>query len=317
MHPPHDHHHSHDHHLHQGATAGGTLWLATGLTLAYAGVEAGIGWWAGSLALVADAGHMVNDAAALGLAAGAAWLARRPASARHSYGFGRAEFLAALINSFALLILVLWLAVSAVQRLQDSQPVSGEAVSLAAAAGLAINLLVAWLLGRGERTLNARAALLHVVGDLLGSVAALLAGVVIVVTGWTPIDALLSLAIGGLIVISSSRLLREAVHGLMEGVPLTLAPEAVGRALATVAGVVSVHDLHIWSVGPERIVLTAHLVVADLQRWETVLDACHARLVEQFGIHHATLQPEPMTRTVRWLDERGLIANQNFPEHKT
>jgi cobalt-zinc-cadmium efflux system protein len=130
---------SHDHnHAHTGA--GTTLILATLLTLGFAAVEAGVGLWAGSLALVADAGHMVNDAAALGLAAGASWLARRPTSLRHSYGLGRAEFIAALINSLGLLVLVAWLTVSAVGRLQEPQAVQGEAVSITAAIGLAINL---------------------------------------------------------------------------------------------------------------------------------------------------------------------------------
>lgn len=295
--------HSHpDHsHRHHSETTGRALWLATTLTLVYAGVEAGVGWWAGSLALVADAGHMVNDAAALALAAAAAWLARRPASARHSYGFGRAEFLAALVNSLGLLILVAWLAISAVQRLYDPQPVIGEAVSLAAVVGLAINLLVAWLLSRGERNLNTRAALLHVLGDLLGSVAALFSGLVIAFTGWTPVDPLLSIGIGGLVLASSLRLLREALHGLMEGTPFNLALEEVGRALTTVPGVASVHDLHIWSVAPGQVMLSAHLVVLDLRRWETMLNACHALLAERFAIDHATLQPEPETRTVHWL----------------
>ena len=296
--------HTHFNH-HHPETAGRVLWFATVLTLAYAGVEAGVGWWAGSLALVADAGHMVNDAAALALAAVAAWLARRPASARHSYGFGRAEFLAALVNSLGLLILVAWITVSAVPRLQNPQPVMGEAVSLAAAVGLAINILVAWLLSRGERNLNTRAALLHVLGDLLGSVAALLSGLVIAFTGWMPIDPLLSLGIGALVLVSSLRLLREALHGLMEGTPFNITPEEVGQALATVPGVASVHDLHIWSVAPEQIMLSAHLVVRDLRQWETVLDACHALLAERFAIQHATLQPEPETRTVRWLGARG------------
>jgi len=296
MHP----HHEHSYHSHAG-TAGRKLWLATGLTLAYAGVEAGVGWWAGSLALVADAGHMVNDAAALALAAAAAWLARLPASSRHSYGFGRAEFLAALINSLALLILVAWLAVSAVQRLRDPQPVLGEAVSMAAAIGLAINILVAWLLSRGERSLNTRAALLHVFGDLLGSVAALLSGIVIAFTDWTPIDPLLSLGIGALVFISSLRLLRQALHGLMEGAPFTLTPEEVGQALAKAPGVVSVHDLHIWNVAPEQVMLSAHLVVHDLRQWETVLDTCRILLTERFAIEHATLQPEPEIRTIRWM----------------
>jgi cobalt-zinc-cadmium efflux system protein len=293
---------SHDHpHHHHGETPSRVLWLATGLTLAYAGVEAGVGWWAGSLALVADAGHMVNDAAALALAAVAAWLARRPASARHSYGFGRAEFLAALVNSLGLLILVAWIAASAIQHLRDPQPVMGEAVSLAAAVGLALNIGVAWLLGRGARNLNTRAALLHVLGDLLGSVAALISGVAITFTGWISIDPLLSLGIGALVLISSLRLLREALHGLMEGTPFNIAPEAVGQALATVPGIASVHDLHIWSVAPEQVMLSAHLVVRDLRQWETVLGACHTLLVERFAIEHATLQPEPETRTVRWV----------------
>ena len=256
---------------------------------------------------------MVNDAAALALAAIAAWLARRPASIRHSYGFGRAEFLAALLNSLALLILVVWIAVSAVQRLHTPQPVSGATVSVVAGAGLAVNLLVTWLLSRGARNLNVRAALLHVLGDLLGSVAALLSGVVIVFTGWTPIDPLLSLGISALIVVSSLRLLRQVLHGLMEGTPFSIAPEDVGKALATVPGVASVHDLHIWNVAPEQVMLSAHLVVRDLRQWETVLDACHALLGERFNIQHATLQPEPETRTVRWLDPQSVGLKRNSP----
>ncbi|TCS71747.1 cobalt-zinc-cadmium efflux system protein [Sulfuritortus calidifontis] len=300
-----NHPHSHP------ASAGNTLLLAMLLTLAFAAVEAGVGLWAGSLALVADAGHMVNDAAALALAAGAAWLARRPVSPRHSYGLGRAEFIAALINSLALLALVAWLAISAVERLQTPLAVQGEAVSVTAAIGLAINLLVAWLLTRGEKNLNTRAALLHVLGDLLGSVAALLSGLIIAFTGWTPIDPLLSLAIGGLILVSSLRLLREALHGLMEGAPFDIEPEAVGRALAGVPGVASVHDLHIWNVKADEPLLSAHLVVHDIARWESVLEASHALLAERFGIHHATLQPEPITRTVHW---RELPAHDH--EHK-
>lgn len=313
MNPSQESAHHHHHHHHHPATAGRWLWLSTGLTLAYAAVEAGVGWWAGSLALVADAGHMVNDAAALTLAAVAAWLVRRPASARHSYGFGRAEFLAALVNSLGLLILVAWIAVSAVQRLYHPQPVIGEAVSLAAAVGLAINLLVAWLLSRGERNLNTRAALLHVLGDLLGSVAALLSGIVIAFTGWTPMDPLLSLGISALIVVSSLRLLREALHGLMEGTPFNIAPEEVGRALATVPGVASVHDLHIWSVASEQVMLSAHLVVRDLRQWETVLEACHTLLAERFAIQHATLQPEPETRTMRWFNAQ---SGKSFQIHR-
>lgn len=294
-----DHDHSHHHHDHRATSATRLLW-ATALTLGYAAVEAGVGWYAGSLALLADAGHMVNDAAALILAAAAAWIARRPASPRHSYGFGRVEFLAALVNGVALLVLVGWLAASAIARLHTPQAVHGEAVTLAAGVGLAINLAVAWVLAHGEMNLNTRAAFLHVLGDLLGSVAALVSGIVISITGWTRIDPLLSLVIGVLILISCVRLLREAVHGLMEGVPRGIDPEVVGRALAAVPGVASVHDLHIWHVKADEPLLTAHLVVHDISRWEAVLEAAHALLVSRFHIHHATLQPEPTTRTVRW-----------------
>ena len=293
--------HAHDLPNHQ---ARASLMPATLLTLGYAAVEAGVGLWAGSLALVADAGHMVSDAGALALAAAATWVATRPASRLHSYGFGRAEFIAALVNSLGLLVLVLWLAVSAVQRLQDPQPVAGEAVSITAALGLLINVLVAWLLSRGEKNLNTRAALLHVVGDLLGSVAALIAGVVITFTGWTPIDPLLSLVIGALIVTSSLRLLREALHGLMEGVPLHLSPEEIGRAIAAVPGVASVHDLHIWSVAPDKPMLSAHLLVKDLKQWETVLGEAQALLHERYGIEHVTLQPEPIEHVVRLVARR-------------
>lgn len=295
------HHHDHDHAL--GATAGRVLWFAVALTLLFAGVEAAVGWWAGSLALVADAGHMVNDAGALVIAAAAAWVAQRPASHLHSYGLGRAEFVAALINSLGLLVLVIWLSVSAVQRLQAPQAVQGELVSITAALGLMINIGVAWLLSRGEQNLNTRAALLHVMGDLLGSVAALIAGVVIAFTGWTPIDPLLSLAIGALILVSSLRLLRQSLHGIMEGVPLHLSLDEIGREMACVPGVLSVHDLHVWSVASEKIMLSAHLLVSDMRNWEAVLAQSRGMLHERFGIEHVTLQPESAVQVVHWVNE--------------
>ncbi|MDP2155612.1 MAG: cation diffusion facilitator family transporter [Sulfuricella sp.] len=292
--------HNHDHHHGHGETAGRVLWFAVALTLGYAAVEASVGWWAGSLALVADAGHMVNDAGALVIAAAASWVSRRPVSQLHSYGLGRAEFLAALVNSLGLLALVVWISVSAVQRWQSPQAVHGEAVSLTAALGLLINIGVAWLLFRGEQNLNTRAALLHVMGDLLGSVATLIAGVVIVFTGWTPIDSLLSLAIGALILVSSLRLLRQALHGIMEGVPLHLSLEEIGQEMACVPGVISVHDLHVWSVASEEIMLSAHLSVADMARWEGILAESRKLLHARFGIEHVTLQPEPAVQTVQW-----------------
>ncbi|HKI65560.1 MAG TPA: cation diffusion facilitator family transporter [Burkholderiales bacterium] len=287
----HDHVHTHS-----------RLGAAVALTLGYALVEAAGGWWSGSLALLADAGHMAGDGAALGLAALAAWAARRPASERHSFGLGRAEMFAALANSLAMLAIVALLAYEALARLSQPVPVHGGAVSAVAAAGLAVNLWVAWLLSGGPRNMNTRGALLHVLGDILGSVAALASGVVIVATGWTPIDPLLSLFIAALLVVSSLRLLREAVHALMEGVPPELSLPEVGTAMAAVPGVVSVHDLHIWMLSGERVSLSAHVVVADLARWEDTLRALQHVAAERFRIDHVTLQPEPQQRVLRRID---------------
>jgi len=287
----HDHVHTHS-----------RLGAAVVLTLGYALVEAAGGWWSGSLALLADAGHMAGDGAALGLAALAAWAARRPASERHSFGLGRAEMFAALANSLAMLAIVALLAYEALARLSQPVPVHGGAVSAVAAAGLAVNLWVAWLLSGGARNMNRRGALLHVLGDILGSVAALASGVVIVATGWTPIDPLLSLFIAALLVVSSLRLLREAVHALMEGVPPELSLPEVGTAMAAVPGVVSVHDLHIWMLSGERVSLSAHVVVPDMERWDDTLRALQHLAAERFRIEHVTLQPEPQRRVLRRMD---------------
>jgi cobalt-zinc-cadmium efflux system protein len=298
---PHDHDH---HHAHGTARTGDVLLSALVVTLGFAVVEALAGWWSGSLALLGDAGHMVTDSASLGLAAMAAWLARRPPSARHSYGFGRAEIVAALLNALVMLALIAALTAAAVGRLLEPQRVAGGAVTVVALVGLAVNVLVAWLLSRGEQTMNTRGALLHVLGDLLGSIAALLSGVVIMVTGWTPIDALLSLVICALILASSLRLLRDAFHALMEGTPLHLAYEDVGRAIAAQTGVHSVHDLHIWTLSSQRIALSAHVVVDDLSGWRAVLRAITQELEHRFGITHITLQPEDMRQPVVWAKHR-------------
>lgn len=294
----HDHHHHHHDHVHS------RLGTAVALTLGYALVEAAGGWWSGSLALLADAGHMATDGAALGLAALAAWAARRPASEKHSYGLGRAEMFAALANSLVMLAVVGLLAFEAFARIEQPVAVRGGAVSAVAAVGLAVNLWVARLLSGGAHNMNTRGALLHVLGDILGSVAALTAGLVIATTGWTPIDPLLSVLICLLLVASSIRLLRESVHGLMEGVPRELSLAEVGTTMAAVPGVVSVHDLHIWMLSGERVSLSAHVVVEDLARWEDTLRALQHLAAERFRIEHVTLQPEPQRRVLRRMDAR-------------
>lgn len=305
----HDHHHEHDHdahdhsheHTHHHHHHGGGLTWALLLTLAFACIEVAGGLWSGSLALLSDAGHMFSDVAALGLAAFAQWVARRPPSASHSYGLGRAEVVAALLNGLLMLAVIVWIVVEAVERLQAPQPVAGASVMLIAFAGLVVNIVVAFVLSRDAHSLNSRAALLHVLGDLLGSVAALLAGAVIHFTGWTPIDPILSLLVALLILGSTFNLLKHALHVLLDGVPSGLALDQIGRRLAAVQGVLSVHDLHVWSLGGERTALSAHLRVDDLSQWPLMLASCRAVLHREFGIGHVTLQPETDTEFNRQL----------------
>lgn len=268
------------------------LLLALGLTLGFALVEAVAGWWSGSLALLGDAGHMLTDSMSLGLAAAAAMLAKRAPSPLHSYGFGRAEIVAALINALTMMAIVVLIGAEALDRLGSPEPVKGGIVMAVALVGLLINLGAAWLLSGDRHNMNVRAALLHVMGDLLGSVAALVSGIVIVFTGWTTIDPLLSLLIVVLILVSAVRVLREAVHALMEGVPLHLDLERVGHAMANVEGVISVHDLHIWSLSSKRVALSAHIVIADFNQWPQTLHRLQHDLDSQFAITHVTLQPE-------------------------
>ena len=285
----HHHHHGHDHTHH-------SLGAAAAVTIAFALVEALGGWWTGSLALLSDSGHMLTDAGALMLGALAAWVARRPPSQRHSYGLGRAEVVAALLNAALMLAIVVALAWEAVIRFRQPSPVDGAWAAAIAAAGLAVNLWVLRRLAPHHHDMNTRAARLHVLGDVLGSVAALLSGAVIAATGWMPIDALASMAICVLIAVSAFRLMRESLHALMEGVPQGLSVDAIGAEMARVQGVVSVHDLHVWTLSGSRIALSAHVVVRSVGEWDRMLVDLQHRLHEAFGIDHVTLQPESTTR---------------------
>lgn len=295
------HHHDHHHHSHNGARG---LYLAAGITLGYAAIEAGVGWWANSLALLSDAGHMLTDTSALLIAALGAWLAQRAPSARHSYGLGRAEFIAALINGLLMLGVVAIVVIHAVERLQQPLAVKGEAVTAVAFIGLVLNVAVLYLLGHGA-DLNRRAAALHVLSDLLASIAALLSGVVIMFTDWTLIDPLLSLLIVAFILYSTQRLLREALHGLMEGVPAELSLNEIGTDMAARPGVRSVHDLHVWSLSSQQPALSAHVVLDDLSDWETILHDLQQMLRQRHGIDHVTLQPETLTQVIRVEDISG------------
>ncbi len=291
----HDDTHGRDHG--HGVSSQRILIAALTLTLSFAGVEAIAGWLAGSLALMSDAGHMVTDSLSLGVALIAATIALRPPSERMSYGYSRIEVLAALFNAgfmFGVILLIGW---NAIERLHSPKAVDGDTVIWIGALGLAVNLLVARILSRGgsdAHDLNTRGALLHVLGDALGSVAALLAGAVIHFTGWTPIDPLLSIGICVLIAASTWRLAREAIHTLMEGVPGRMSIAEVGRRMAGVEGVLDVHDLHIWSMDSRRPALSAHVTVSDLSAWPRQLVELRAVLEREFSIGHATLQVETL-----------------------
>ncbi|MES1924431.1 cation diffusion facilitator family transporter [Salinisphaera sp. T31B1] len=292
----HDHDHDHDHgglggHHHHGGS-GRVLVFSLCLTLAFAFVEAVGGWWADSLALMSDAGHMFTDSSSLAIGAVAAWMAKRPASRVHSFGLQRAEVLGALINAVLMIVVVVAIAVSAIERFAEPRTVAGAPVMVIAGIGLVMNIAVAVILMRGEQTMNVRGALIHVIGDLLGSVAALAAGLIIILTGWMPIDPILSLLVSALILVSAWRLLREVVHVLMEGVPKGVDARQVSRALADVEGVQSVHDLHIWSLSSSQRALAAHVEIARLAEWQTILPRLQALLADRYAITHTTLQPE-------------------------
>ncbi len=285
-------------HAHHGARGGDdgpraqrALAIALVLTGGFALVEAGAAWWAGSLALLSDAGHMVTDAGSLGLALFAQRIAARPPSHRASYGYARAEVLASFVNALALLGLVVFIAVEAVRRLLDPQPVAGIWVLSVAVVGLVVNLAALAVLSTATASMNARGALLHVLSDLLGSVAAIVAGAVIVATGWMSIDPILSVVVAALIVRSTWRLLMESTRVLMEGVPTHLDYGDIGRALCGVNGVMSVHDLHVWHPGADEVALSAHLALNDGSRWLEVLAAAQRMLAAEYAIRHVTLQP--------------------------
>jgi cobalt-zinc-cadmium efflux system protein len=268
------------------------LGIALAMTLLFALIEVVTGVMSNSLALISDAGHMVTDAAALGLALLAQLIAKRPPSSRHSFGFVRAEALAAFVNSLAMLALVGWIVYEAAHRLAHPQAVQGGVVLVVAAIGACINLIVAYVLSRDSDSINTRAALVNVMGDLLGSVAAIAAGGIIYFTNWVRIDPILSIFVSLLILKSTWGILRESYHFLMEGVPHGIDYLQVGAELAEVEGVLSVHDLHVWDMSPGHPALIGHLEIRDLAEWPAVLQRVRTMLLEKHGIDHVTLQPE-------------------------
>ena len=302
-----NHHHSHDHkssktgsapssaglHAHKAGDAKHShakevssqkvLMIALIITLGFAAVEVFAGFFANSLALISDAGHMVTDAAGLLLAVVAQVISKRPPSAKNSFGFGRAEALAAFVNGLAMVLLVIWISVEAISRFISPHLVAGETVTLVALLGLLVNIFVAWMLSRNNNSMNTRAALVHVMGDLLGSVAALIAGIVIQYTGWMQIDPILSLVVCLLLIKSTVSILAESYHFLMKGVPKQIDFLKVGDDLVNINGVNAIHDLHIGEMTPGSPALMGHIVFHSQHHTLNVIFMCINITLAEYG----------------------------------
>jgi cobalt-zinc-cadmium efflux system protein len=273
---------------------GATLRKALALTLVVLLVEFVGGLLSHSLALLSDAGHVLTDVFALGLAWFAVEQSKRPADQRRTFGYQRVSILAALLNSVTLVLIVLAIAYEAVRRLAAPQHVHGEIVIVAALAGIAINVVVILALRSDSRNLNLRAALMHVIGDVAASVGVVVAGLVILLTGWLYIDPLLSLAIAALIAYGALGIIRETVNLLLEGTPREIDLAAVKAEIASTKLVTGVHDLHVWALSSDEMALSCHVVIGEcpLGDAEHVVRALEARLCDRFAIGHTTIQVE-------------------------
>jgi cobalt-zinc-cadmium efflux system protein len=295
----HGHGHSHGHsHGSAGARNQRRIAVAVALTGTYMLAEFLGGLYANSLALLADAGHMLSDVGALALSLFAIWIAQKPATARQTYGYYRTEILAALANGATLVGISLFIFVEAYHRLQNPEPVTGGVVMVIAVGGLLINLAGMWTLHAGrDESLNVRGAWLHLLTDALGSVGAILGGVLVWAFGWYWADPAVSVLIGLLVIYSSWHLLRESVQVLLEGTPSHIDLDHVVAAMQAVDGVVSVHDVHVWTITSGMDAMSGHVVVDDAgptpRDRGAILNDLHHALHERFGLHHMTIQIEP------------------------
>ncbi|MBB6099235.1 cobalt-zinc-cadmium efflux system protein [Deinobacterium chartae] len=288
----HSHDHNHDHNHAHGSDRR-RLGIALGLTATLMVAEIVGGLASGSLALLSDAGHMASDAVALILSLTAAYVAARPASARRSYGWRRSEVLAALANAAGLLAVTAWILLEAAERLRNPHPIEGGLMLGVAVAGLLANAASAWVLHGGHRhSLNVRGAFLHVIGDLLGSVGAIIAALVVLLTSYTAADPIISVLVALLIARSAWTLLKEALEVLMESSPKGTDPATIRRSLEGVPGVRGVHDLHLWSISSGFPVMTAHLELHAGSDASRVLRTAREILSRRFGLTHVTLQLE-------------------------
>jgi cobalt-zinc-cadmium efflux system protein len=300
----HNHAHGHDHvggdgHSHphprgrhsHGASTRALSW-ALGLTVFILIAEGVGGWVSNSLALWADAGHVLTDAGALGLSLFVAWLARQPGSPAKTYGYLRWEILAALINGATLLLISVWIVIEAVMRFKHPEPVQGGVMLVVALLGFGVNGIAVWLLhGVRDGSLNVRGAYLHVLGDMLASGGTVVAALVIRMTGWLSADPIASLVTTVLIMSGAWRLVRESVNVLLEAAPAHIALDAVRMRLEGLSGVESIHDLHVWTVTSGMVAMSAHAIVRESSDHQTVLEQAHD-LLQTMGIQHVTIQLE-------------------------
>jgi cobalt-zinc-cadmium efflux system protein len=284
---------AHSHRQTAAARSRGRLSATLALTCGFLVVEVAGALWSGSLALLADAGHMLADAAGLGLALFAIWVAGRPPTPAKTYGYYRAEILAALVNAIVLLAVAAGILLETYRRVLAPPDILGGPMLAVAAVGLAVNLACAFLLhGDAASSLNVRAAYLDVLGDALSSLGVVIAAAVVIATGWTLADPLVSGAIALVIVPRTWRLLRQAVNVLLEGTPAHLDLHEIEEAMRLVPGVRRVHDLHVWTLTSGREAMSAHVVVDDVRESERLLETLHAVLHARFGIDHTTIQLE-------------------------
>jgi cobalt-zinc-cadmium efflux system protein len=296
--------HDHSDHLHQPhsheSTAGGqrSLVIALALTVIFMVAEAVGGYLANSLALLADAGHMLSDVAALGLSLFAIWFAQRPATPAKTYGYFRGEILAALVNGATLILISLWIIYEAYHRIVSPPEVKSGLMITVAFLGLVANIVSAWVLHRSHsENLNVRGAFLHIIGDILGSAGAIVAGVLIWRFHWYLADPIFSVLVSGLILQSSWRLVKEAVEVLLEGTPSHINIKLMQQELARVAGVESIHDLHVWTLTSGVHMMSCHAVITKEENPARVLQELSRITQDKFRIRHTTIQVE----------ERGLV----------
>jgi cobalt-zinc-cadmium efflux system protein len=294
----HGHHHGHDHRR-EGAHSGradsrARLGWTLGLTLAYMVAEIVGGYLADSLSLLADAGHMFSDAAALGLSLFAVWIAQRPPTPQHSYGYYRAEILAALANGATLIAIAIIIFIEAFHRLAAPEPVAGPLMAAIAAGGLVVNVLGLAILNAGKsQSLNMHGAWLHLISDALGSVAALSAGALVWKFGWNWADPAASILIGILVIFSSWNLVKQAIAILMQSTPRHIDVDAVRSAMMSAPGICEVHDLHIWTITSGMESLSAHVVLLPGFEIHAALDSLRHVLHDRFAIDHITIQVDP------------------------